>query len=38
MKKHIISFVLAFLVCGALFLTLDIAIMKLMGLTLFFQP
>ena len=31
MKKHIVLFVLAFLVCGALFLTLDIAIMTLMG-------
>ena len=38
MKKHIIPFVLAFLVCGALFLALDFTIMKLMGLTLLFQP
>ena len=38
MKKHIVPFVLAFLVCGALFLTLDVAIMTLMGLTLIFQP
>ena len=38
MKKYIIPFVLAFLVCGILFLTLDFAIMNLMGLSLFFQP
>jgi len=38
MKKHIVPFVLAFLVCGALFLALDFTIMNLMGLTLFYQP
>ena len=38
MKKYIIPFVLAFLVCSTLFLALDFAIMNLMGLTLFFQP
>jgi len=35
-KKNILTFILAFLVCGAFFLTLDLTIMKLMGLDLFF--
>ncbi len=38
MKKYLVPFVLAFLVCGALFLALDVAIMNLMGLTLIFHP
>lgn len=37
-KKSILPFVLTFLICGAFFLTLDFSIMKLMGLSLFFNP
>lgn len=37
-KKSILPFILAFLICGAFFLTLDFTIMQLMGLELFFNP
>lgn len=38
MKDYFIPFAVAFVVCGAAFLALDFTIMKLMGLTLLFQP
>jgi hypothetical protein len=38
MKDYLLPFAVAFVVCGMLFLGLDYTIMKLMGLTLIFQP
>jgi hypothetical protein len=37
MKDYILPFLVAFLVCGAAFLALDIAIMNAQGLTLIFN-
>ena len=38
MKDYLVSFAIALLVFGAVFLALDFTIMKLQGLTLFFHP
>ena len=38
MKDYLVPFAVAFVVFGSLFLGLDYAIMKLMGLPLIFQP
>jgi|TARA_B100000315_G_scaffold87284_1_gene80119 hypothetical protein len=38
LKSTFIPFVAAFIVCGALFLGIDVAIMALQGLTLIFHP
>jgi hypothetical protein len=37
-KDYLVPFVVAFAVCSLLFLGLDYTIMKLMGLTLIYQP
>jgi hypothetical protein len=37
MKNYLLPFLVAFLICGAAFLTLDIAIMNAQGLTLMFK-
>lgn len=38
MKAHVVPFAVAFAVCALVFLGLDVAIMKMMGLTLIYQP
>ena len=38
MKGYVAPFFIAFTVCAALFLLLDLGVMNLMGLTLFFEP
>ena len=38
MKDHLVPFVVAFALCALAFLGLDYTIMKMMGLTLIFQP
>lgn len=38
MKEHLVAFVVAFAVCALVFLALDFTIMKMMGLTLIYQP
>jgi hypothetical protein len=38
MKNHLLPFAIAFIVFGVVFLGLDVAIMKLQGLTLLFNP
>jgi len=38
MTNYLVPFVIAFVVCGLIFLGLDVGIMKLQGLSLIFQP
>jgi len=38
MKSYVVPFVVALIGCAALFLALDLGVMNLMGLTLFFNP
>ncbi len=38
MKDHLVPLVVAFAVCALVFLGLDYTIMKMMGLTLIYQP
>ncbi len=38
MKDYVLPFLVAFVVCGAAFLALDLAVMSLQGLGLFFTP
>lgn len=38
MKEHVVPFIVAFAVCALVFLGLDASIMKMMGLTLVYQP
>jgi len=38
MKSYVLPFCVALVACAALFLLLDIGVMNLMGLTLFFNP
>ena len=38
MKSYVAPFFIALTVCAALFLLLDLGVMNLMGLTLFFEP
>ena len=37
-KDYLVPFIAAFLVCGAVFLGIDYALMNLQGLSLIFQP
>lgn len=38
MKSYVAPFFIALITCAALFLLLDLGVMNLMGLTLFFNP
>ena len=38
MKSYVMPFFVALIVCATLFVLLDIGVMNLMGLTLFFDP
>jgi hypothetical protein len=38
MKSHMVPFFVALVACATLFLLLDLGVMNLMGLTLFFNP
>jgi hypothetical protein len=37
MKSYVVPFFIALIVCAALFLLLDLGVMNLMGLSLFFE-
>jgi len=37
-KEHLVPFVVALAACALVFLALDYTIMKMMGLTLIYQP
>ena len=38
MRTYVMPFFVALIVCATLFLLLDLGVMNLMGLTLFFDP
>lgn len=38
MKENLVTFAVAFAVCALVFFALDYGIMKMMGLTLIYQP
>jgi hypothetical protein len=38
MRAYLVPFVVALVVCATLFVLLDLGVMNLMGLTLFFDP
>jgi hypothetical protein len=38
MRAYVMPFFVALIVCATLFLLLDLGVMNLMGLTLFFNP
>jgi len=38
MKSYVVPFFVALVACATLFLLLDLGVMNLMGLTLFFNP
>jgi hypothetical protein len=38
MKSYVVPFFVALMVCATLFLVLDLSVMNLLGLTLFFNP
>lgn len=38
MKEHVVAFAVAFALCALVFLGLDYSIVKMMGLTLIYQP